>query len=95
MKLSNFVKTTLNMALRKPEMENPLLQRIILTFKRERPSFCSKSNVKFKFSCLVFMFYVFFMSIDTPGYKLAKFLLSILSSLTVNDYTVKSFLWQV
>ena len=43
------------MALRKNEVENPLLPRIILTFKKEK-LFCSKSNVNFKFLCLVFVY---------------------------------------
>ena len=42
MKLSKFVKTPLNVALQKTEVENPLLPRL---------SFCSKSNVNFKFLC--------------------------------------------
>ena len=54
MKLSKFVKTPLNVALRKTEMENPLLPRIILTSKKESLLFCSKSNVNFNFLCLVF-----------------------------------------
>ena len=36
MKLSKFVKTPLNMALRKAETENPLLPRVILTSEKER-----------------------------------------------------------
>ena len=51
MKLSKFVKTPLNVALQKTEVENPLLPRVILTSKKERLSFCSKSNVNFKFLC--------------------------------------------
>ena len=36
MKLSKFVKIPLNVALRKTEVENPLLPRVILTSKKER-----------------------------------------------------------
>ena len=49
MKLSNFVKASLNVALRKTEVENPLLPRIILTSKKKRLLFCLKSNVNFNF----------------------------------------------
>ena len=56
MKLSKFVKTPLNVVLRKTEVENPLLPRVIFTSKKERLLFCSKSNVNFKFLCLVFIY---------------------------------------
>ena len=56
MKPSKFVKTLLNVALRKTEVENPLLPRVILTSKKERLLFCSKSNKIFKFFCLVFIY---------------------------------------
>ena len=56
MKLSKFVKTPLNVALRKTEVKNPLLPRVILTSKKERLSFISKSNANFNFLCLVFMY---------------------------------------
>ena len=42
MRLSKFVKTPLNVALRKNEVENPLLPSVILTSKKERLLFCSK-----------------------------------------------------
>ena len=56
MKLLKFLKTPLNEALRKTEGENPLLPRVILTSKKERLLFCSKSNVSFKFLCPVFIY---------------------------------------
>ena len=46
MKLSKLVKTPLNVALRKTEVENPL--RLILTSKKERLLFSSKSKVNLK-----------------------------------------------
>ena len=50
-----FVKPhPLNVALRKTEVENPLLLRVILTSKKEKLLFCSKSKVNFRFLCLVF-----------------------------------------
>ena len=45
----------LNVALRKTEVENPLLPRVILTSKKEKLLFCSKSKVNFKFLCLLFI----------------------------------------
>ena len=48
MKLCESVKTPLKVASKKPEVENPLPPRRILTSKKERQLFCSKSNVKFK-----------------------------------------------
>ena len=42
MKLLEFVKTPLSVALRKTEMENPLLPRVILTSEKERLLFYSK-----------------------------------------------------
>ena len=48
MKLSESVKTPLKVASQKTEVENPLTPRRILTSKKERQLFCSKSNVKFK-----------------------------------------------
>ena len=56
MKPSKFVKTALNVALRKTEVETPLLPRVILTSKKERLLFYSKSNVNFNFLCLVFIY---------------------------------------
>ena len=56
MKLSKFVKTPLNVALQKTEVENPLLPRVILTSKKERLLLCSKSNVNFIFLCLVLIY---------------------------------------
>ena len=56
MKPSKFVKTARNVALRKTEVETPLLPRVILTSKKERLLFYSKSNVNFKFLCLVFIY---------------------------------------
>ena len=58
MKLSKFVKTPLNVALQKTEVGNPSFPRVILTSKKERLLFCSKSNINFKFLCLVFMYLV-------------------------------------
>ena len=52
MKLLKFLKTPLNEALRKTEGENPLLPRVILTSKKERLLFCSKSALNFYVQCL-------------------------------------------
>ena len=56
MKLSESVKTPLKVASQKTEVENPLPPRKILTSKKERQLFCSKSNVKFKLLCLMFIY---------------------------------------
>ena len=56
MKLSKSVKTPLKVALQKTEVENHLLPLVILTSKNERQLFCSKSNVKFKLLCLMFIY---------------------------------------
>ena len=56
MKLSKFMKTLLHLALQKNEVEKPLLPWAILISKKERQLFYSKSNVNFKFLCLVVIY---------------------------------------
>ena len=60
------MKTPLNVALRKNEVENPLLPRVILTSRKQKLLFCSKSNVNFQFLCLVF---IYFHSFFFESYK--------------------------
>ena len=50
------MKTPLNVAFRKTEMENSLLSRVILTSKKEKLLFYSKLNVNFNFLHLVFVY---------------------------------------
>ena len=56
MKLLKFVKTLLNVALCKTDVEDPLLPLVILTSKKEKLLFCSKSNVNSKYLCVVFIY---------------------------------------
>ena len=49
-----FIKL-LNVALRKTDVINWLLLRVILTSKKEKKSVCSNSEVNLMFGCLVFM----------------------------------------
>ena len=48
MKLSKFVKTPLNVALRKTEVENLLLPRVILRFKKRKAIILLKIKCKLK-----------------------------------------------
>ena len=43
------MKTPLNVALQKTEVENLLLPQVILTSRKEKLLFCSKSNLNFIF----------------------------------------------
>ena len=54
-KLLKLVKTPLNVTLRKTDVTNQLLLRVILTSEKGKKSFSSNSEVNLMFGCLVFM----------------------------------------
>ena len=54
-KLLKFVKTPLNVALRKMDVSICLLLHVILTSKKKKESFFSNFKVNLMFGCLVFM----------------------------------------